>query len=163
MASVRIHALEGSMLSHPQGIKKLVSLSENSEERTDVFVLSPVRSPDYQLDGLLTLAAENEEKLWSRLEKSQSIWNELAESSLAESESVQERINASFSDIEEVLRAVWIMKSAPDSAFRYFDGLTSTFLSWILAEAFTSLSLPCSTMSPGTLLIASHFQMELFS
>ena len=148
MASVRIHALEGSMLSHPQGIKKLVSLSENSEERTDVFVLSPVRSPDYQLDGLLTLAAENEEKLWSRLEKSQSIWNELAESSLAESESVQERINASFSDIEEVLRAVWIMKSAPDSAFRYFDGLTSTFLSWILAEAFTSLSLPCSTMSP---------------
>ncbi len=136
------------MLSHHQGIRKLIALSEKSEEKTDVFVLSPVRSQDYQLDGLLTLAADNEEKLWSRLEKSQSIWNELAESALSDSSQIQEQINQSFSDIEEVLRAVWIMKAAPDSAFRYFDSCTSTFLSWILSASFASKSIPSVIMTP---------------
>ncbi len=150
MNSVRIHALEGSMLSHLQGVRKLIALynSRKGGEKTEVFVLSPVASSDYQLDGLLAASAENEEKLWSRLEKSQSIWNELAEGALSDPEPVQERINAAFSDMEEVLRAVWIMKDVPEAAARYAGDLTSTFLSWILSASFTEASIPCTVMTP---------------
>ena len=148
MNSVRIHALEGSMLSHPQGVKKLISLFKEGKEKTEVFVLSPVSSSDYQLLTLLTDAAEHEEKLWSRLEKSQSIWNELAESSLETPDSVQERMSESFSDIEEVLRAVWIMQDVPEAASSYIGTLTSSFLSWILSAAFNENGIHGEILSP---------------
>ncbi len=148
MNSVRIHAIEGSMLSHPQGVKKLITLFKEGEETTEVYVLSPVSASDYQLDSLLTASADNEEKLWSRLEKSQSIWNELAETALASPETVQEKMNEAFSDIEEVLKAVWIMKSVPEAAARYMGSLTSSFLSWILSQAFSEEDIPSVILSP---------------
>ena len=148
MNPVRIHALEGSMLSHPQGVKKLMTIFKEGEDKTVVFVLSPVSSSDYQLSTLLYDAAENEEKLWSRLEKSQSIWNELAEASLENPETVQERMSESFSDLEEVLRAVWIMKDVPGAASSYIGTLTSSFLSWILSESFTENGIHSEILSP---------------
>ena len=157
MHSVRIHALEGAMLSHPQGVRKLISLFREEEEKTEVFVLSPVRSSDYQLDGLLAAAAENEEKLWSRLEKSQSIWNELAEGVLEAPESVQEKMNSAFSDMEEVLRAVWIMKDVPEAAGRYMGELTMLFLSWIISEAFSEAGIPSCVLTPRAALETASF------
>ena len=157
MNSVRIHALEGSMLSHPQGVKKLISLFKEGKEKTEVFVLSPVSSSEYQLLTLLTDAAEHEEKLWSRLEKSQSIWNELAESSLETPDSVQERMSESFSDIEEVLRAVWIMQDVPEAASSYIGTLTSSFLSWILSAAFNENGIHGEILSPREAIDTAEF------
>ncbi len=143
------------MLSHPSGVRKLIDLYRKGEEETDVFVLSPVSASDYRLDGLLTAAADNEEKLWSRLERSQGIWNELAERALSSPSGVQEEMNAAFSDLEEVLRAVWIMRSVPHSSISYADGLTVSFLSRLLSAAFTEEGIPCSEMSPREAIAAS--------
>ena len=145
------------MLSHPQGARKLIALYGREGDRTEVFVLSPVEASDYQLDGLLAASADNEEKLWSRLEKSQSIWNELAETVLEDPESVQERINGAFSDMEEVLRAVWIMKDVPGAAQRYAGDLTTSFLSWILSAAFAEAGIPTSSMTPREAIDAASF------
>ena len=157
MNSVRIHALEGSMLSHPQGVKKLIALFREEKEKTEVFVLSPVAASDYQLDGLLAAAAENEEKLWSRLEKSQSIWNELAETALDSPGSVQERMSDVFSDIEEVLRAVWIMRDVPEAAVKYMGELTTSFLSWILSSAFLDAGIPNTIITPREAIDSDSF------
>ena len=78
MASISIHALEGSMLSNSTGALRLLDIAKKGTS-TEVFVISPVSSPELSLDGLLSASAENDEKLWSRLEKSQSAWNELAD------------------------------------------------------------------------------------
>ena len=145
------------MLSHPQGARKLIALYGREGDRTEVFVLSPVEASDYQLDGLLAASADNEEKLWSRLEKSQSIWNELAETVLEDPEGVQERINGAFSDMEEVLRAVWIMKDVPGAAQRYAGDLTTSFLSWILSAAFAEAGIPTSSMTPREAIDAASF------
>ena len=157
MNPARIHALEGSMLSHTQGVRKLIALYREGEESTQVFVLSPVGASDLQLGGLLAASAANEEKLWSRLEKSQGIWNELAETSLEDPEPVQERMNASFSDIEEVLKAVWIMQDVPEAAERYLGDLSAEFLSWILSSAFTDAGIPASVMTPREAIDAPSF------
>ena len=93
MASICIHALEGSMLSNSTGALRLLDIAKKGTS-TEVFVISPVSSPELSLDGLLSASAENDEKLWSRLEKSQSAWNELAETILSDAEEVSERINA---------------------------------------------------------------------
>ena len=157
MNSVRIHALEGSMLSHPQGVKKLIALFREEKEKTEVFVLSPVSSSDYQLDGLLAAAADNEEKLWSRLEKSQSIWNELADTALTVPSPVQERMNDAFSDIEEVLKAVWIMKDVPEASVRFMGELTTSFLSWILSAAFLDAGIPNTIITPREAIDSTSF------
>ena len=146
MASISIHALEGSMLSNSTGALRLLDIAKKGTS-TEVFVISPVSSPELSLDGLLSASAENDEKLWSRLEKSQSAWNELAETILSDAEEVSERINATFSEIEDILRAVWLLRDPGDAASRHLASLTSTFISLILSSLFAENGIQSVSMS----------------
>ena len=150
MAGIRIHALEGAMLASKIGIGKLLRIAAEGEEETTVFVLSPVDSPELSMSSLLTAAAENDERLWSRLERSQNAWIETADSMLgpADSEKVENRINASFSEIEESLHAVWLLKDAPHSAGKYLAELTSSYISSILDARFREEGIESMMMSP---------------
>ena len=122
------------MLSSRSGISKLLTIARKGEEATKVFVLSSVDSPELSMSSLLAAAAENDERLWGRLERSQNAWIETADSTLSgdDAEMIENRINSSFSRIEEILHAVWLMKDAPHSAERYLAELTSSYISLIL-------------------------------
>ena len=157
MPGIRIHALEGSMLSSSSGERRLLTLYRRGTEDTQVFVLSPVSSTELSLSSLLEAAAKNDEKLWSRLEKSQSIWNELAENTLSDPGKVQERMNASFSVAEDILRALWLLRDVPESAVRHFGTMTSTFVSDLLSALFTEEGIECTTMQPREAIDCSSF------
>ncbi len=143
---MRVHALEGTMVSTQQGVKKLLELYESNKEEVSFFVLSPVKAPELSLQNLIRDAAKREERLWSRLEKSQAGWNELATSVLKRenSEEVTILINKSFSEIEDILKAVWILGSADSLASSYFDYLTSVFLSCLLTARFKEAGIDAS-------------------
>ncbi len=150
MSGIRIHALEGSMLSSKPGISKLMAIAGEGKESTQVFVLSPVDSPELSMVSLLSAAAENDERLWSRFERSQNAWIETVDSTLSaeNAERVDNSINASFSQIEEILDAVWLLKDAPDSAARYLAELTSSFISMILDARFREEGMESVMMTP---------------
>ena len=150
MSGIRIHALEGSMLSSKSGIGKLLSIAAEGEETTKVFVLSSVDSPELSMASLLASAADNDERLWGRLERSQTAWIEAADSTLSpeDAERVENRINSSFSEIEEILHAVWLMRDAPLSAGRYLAELTSSYISMILDARFREEGINSVMMTP---------------
>lgn len=50
---VRVHALEGSMVSTLAGVEKLIEIYKSGKEDCQIFVLSPVRSPELSLEILL--------------------------------------------------------------------------------------------------------------
>ncbi len=157
MPGIRVHALEGSMLSSSTGQRKLLSLYRNDGEDTEIFVLSPVSSPELSLTGLLEAAAGNDEKLWSKLERSQSSWNELAENTLSDPSKVQERMNARFSIAEDILRALWLLHDVPEAAVRHFGSMTSSFLSDMLCTLFSESGIPASVYQPREAVEAASF------
>ena len=159
MAYCRIHALEGSMLTSRQGIARFLDLYRSCEEKTQVFVISPVTSPELSMDSIISSAAMDDDKLWSRLERSQNAWNEAAESAVSAgyADSVKEKINGYFAKIEEVLRAVWILKDAPESACRFLAECTGSFLSVILDAKMRSEGFQSITMTPENAVKCASF------
>ena len=106
MPAIMVHALDGSMLSSRTGIGKLLRIYRGTEAASSVFVISNVASADLAMDSLVSAAAENDERLWARLERSQKAWNEAAEAMLCQDRrSIEDMIASSFSDVEEILKA----------------------------------------------------------
>ncbi len=159
MSGIRIHALEGSMLSSKTGIAKLLAVARSGEEDTKVFVLSPVDSSELSMSSLLQSASANDERLWSRLEKSQNAWIEAADSILSQEDAkkVENEINSSFSEIEEILHAVWLLKDAPSSAEKYLKDLTSSYISSILDAKFREEGIESIMMTPEEAVKAPSF------
>ena len=88
MNPISVHALEGAMLSNATDAERLLRIASEGFVTT-VFVVSPVTSPELSLEGLLASSRDNDEKLWSRLEKSQNAWIELSETILSDASQVQ--------------------------------------------------------------------------
>lgn len=138
MLSIRVHALEGAMVSTKSGVEKLLDIYNSNKEDCQIFVISPVHSFELSLDALLKDAEKKDEHLWSKLERSQSNWIELMENSTASEyhEELSSRINSAFSDIEDILKAVWLLEDATGAAKSHFESLTSGFLADILSARF---------------------------
>lgn len=134
----RVHAFEGAMLAAKSGISRLLQLHNQSSEDVQVYVLSPVRRSEIALSTLLEKAEGKDERLWAQIEKIRSSWLELAQNMLSEDEltGVNERVNSSFSKIEDVLRAVWLLGEASSVTRDYLDLTTSYFLASILCSFF---------------------------
>ena len=146
MNPISVHALEGAMLSNATDAERLLRIASEGFVTT-VFVVSPVTSPELSLEGLLASSRDNDEKLWSRLEKSQNAWIELSETILSDASQVEESISQSFSEVEDILRAVWILRDTDQSQSRYLATLTSSFISLIFSEVLRANGIKSSTIS----------------
>ena len=146
MNPISVHALEGAMLSNATDAERLLRIASEGFVTT-VFVVSPVTSPELSLEGLLASSRDNDEKLWSRLEKSQNAWIELSETILSDASQMEESISQSFSEVEDILRAVWILRDTDQSQSRYLATLTSSFISLIFSEVLRANGIKSSTIS----------------
>ena len=123
MNSIRMHAVEGSNLVSAGGCEKLVKIFQAQKESHQIFVIAPLRDEILQLGTLLSYAQSHDERLWSELEKSFSLWTELTESLLSPlaGEKVLERIKLGFSAMEDLLRAVWLVEDISLGSELYID------------------------------------------
>ncbi len=131
MNDIRIHSIEGSMLASVAGCRKLLSLRKACKETTQVFVIAPMNdgSP-LELDSLLRSALNHDERMWSAMEKSSEIWGAFVDALLPRThgEEVHEAIKQGFSDIEDVLRTIWLVGDVSEGSRRFID---STVVSWL--------------------------------
>ena len=63
MEGVRIHALEGAMLSSPEGFAKLLKVHASSQEESQVYVISPIHEGPLSFQELLDSAKRKDEIL----------------------------------------------------------------------------------------------------
>lgn len=141
-----VHAIEGVMVSTRSGILKLLELYRKGSEGHQVFVISPVKDNELSLTALLERAEKKDEKLWAVIERSRNSWLELSENSLESdvTSSVTEAINASFSKVEDILKAVWLLEKSSDQSRIYLESMTSFFIASILSSLFESCNLEAS-------------------
>ena len=85
--SIRVHALEGSMVSTWKGLDKLYNIHIKEKEDVQIYVLPPTRDPDLSFYKLLDAAENKDEGIWNMLEQKKTAWLELVSSSLKSEES----------------------------------------------------------------------------
>ena len=138
MKSIRVHALEGSMVSTWKGIEKLYCVHKKEKEDVQIYVLPPTRDPDLSFYKLLDAAENKDDRIWNMLEQKKTAWLELASSSLNSDASgdVSEYISQSFESIKDILKAVWILEDKSGAASDYLETMTSTFLERIVSAYF---------------------------
>ena len=138
MKSIRVHALEGSMVSTWKGIEKLYIIHKKEKEDVQIYVLPPTRDPDLSFYKLLDAAENKDDRIWNMLEQKKTAWLELASSSLNSDASgdVSEYISQSFESIKDILKAVWILEDKSGAASDYLETMTSTFLERIVSAYF---------------------------
>jgi len=150
MDLVRIHALEGKMLSSLKGLQKLRKIVSSSSEPSQVFVLSPIREGMLSFSSLLSSAKAKDERLWPLLDKSEISWGDYVDSlSLSDSDSVTSAISKSFEDMEDILKSVWLLEDVSESTVEYFDSMTSYFLSLAAVSFFRMNGRPAGLLSVG--------------
>lgn len=151
--SIRVHALEGAMVSSPSGVEKLLRVVKQSKEKRNIFVLPPTRSPELVLDPLLDKAAFRDTELWAFFDKKKNGWIDLATSSIKkDSSSVVSYIENSFSQLSDVLKAIWLLEDKTGSSVFYLERETSLFLAAILSAYFKEEGFSSITLSPKELL-----------
>ncbi|MFA6680838.1 MAG: bifunctional aspartate kinase/homoserine dehydrogenase I [Sphaerochaeta sp.] len=130
MKNIRIHAVEGSNLVSASGCEKLVKIFQTEKESHHVFVIAALRDASLELGTLLSYAETHDERLWSELERSFVLWTELIERLLTPlaGEKVLERIKQGFSDMEDLLRAIWLVEDISVGSQLYIDKVLG---SWV--------------------------------
>jgi len=138
---LRIHALESANVVSKAGCEQLVRILGSYDETHQVVVLSPLKETTLELASLLDLAQARDERLWSVQEQRFKAWNTVIESLLpiALSSKVIQRIKNDFSDIEDLLRSVWLVEEISAGVVRHTERLTS---SWV-ADLVCHWALSC--------------------
>lgn len=137
MNDIRIHAVEGSMLVSVSDCKKMLELRASCKEATQVFVIAPVQhDAALELDSLLQAALNHDERMWSAMEKSASVWTSFVDDLLPRkrSEIVHEAIKQGFSDIEDVLRTIWLVGDISAGSRRFIDGVVVSWVALMLGH-----------------------------
>ncbi|MBI9094435.1 MAG: bifunctional aspartate kinase/homoserine dehydrogenase I [Sphaerochaeta sp.] len=140
MNTIRIHAVEGSNLVSARGCEKLVRIFRTQKESHQVFVIAPLRDPSLALGTLLVHAQGHDERLWSELERTFSLWTDLIENLLSPlaGEKVLQRIKQGFSEMEDLLRAVWLVEDISLGSQQYIDKVLGSWVADICCHFFAS-------------------------
>ncbi|MCI2076350.1 MAG: bifunctional aspartate kinase/homoserine dehydrogenase I [Sphaerochaetaceae bacterium] len=135
---IRLHSVESSALVSKEGCGRLCRIVREGKEQHCVFVLSVMRSLDYEMGSLLESAKNHDERLWSSLEKRSEEWSSLVDSLLDRDGAVMvsQRIKQGFSDIEDLLKAIWLTGYVSSGSVNFVDKLLSSWMADIICHYF---------------------------
>ena len=161
MKTLRIHALESANVISKAGCQQFVRLIRSYDETHQVVVLAPLKDPSLELGSLLTLAKERDERLWSVQEQRFKAWNTVIETLLpiVLGSKVMERIKGGFSDIEDLLRSVWLVEEISDGVTRYAERLATSWVADLLCHWSLSHEIDAQIAEYGQVnepLVANH-------
>ncbi len=130
MNDIRVHAVESINLVSQDGLEKLIRILQSSGEAHQVVVLAPFTDVNLELNNLLHVAMQRDERLWSMQEQRFTRWTALVEDLLAvpAGTKVLDRIKQGFADMEDILRSIWLVQEISEGAKRYAGALCD---SWV--------------------------------
>ncbi len=125
-----IHAVHGNMCTTAEGSDQLVRIRKQTAGSC-VFTVSPVRGCCSSLSDLIDNAIAKDESMWAKLEKRFQSRFDVIEQLVDRKErtSLQQTIKKGFSEIEDILKAVWLVGDASEAARKFIDAIE---LSWLL-------------------------------
>lgn len=160
-----MHAVEGSNLVSLDGYEKLVEIYRAEQETHQVFVIAPLRETRLELGTLLSYAKAHDERLWSELERSFSLWTDLVETLLgpASGMRVLDRVKQGFSDMEDLLRAIWLVEDISTGSQHYIDRTLGSWIADICCHYFTTFGITADALGfPSAMQLSEVKPQALF-
>lgn len=140
MKDAQIHSLEGEMLFKDEGCNNLLQLVKTNSSST-VIVFSSDKEKFLDTESLFESARLHDEKVWVELEKREESINSFISNKLAgvKKETLLKLIRSGFTNIEDILKAVWLVSDFSSGAIGFLDYLVGT---WVVnfAKAFLELN-----------------------
>jgi len=132
-----VHAIHGSMCVTDHGSSQLIAIRQRTNGLC-AFVVSPVRQCSGSLSDLIDDAIVHDETIWAKMEhRFQSrftVIEQLVDGK--ERNALQQLVKQGFGEIEDILKAVWLVGDASDAARKFVDEIE---LSWVLKSLQTRL------------------------
>ncbi len=125
-----VHAISGAMCVTDHGSDQVVKIHENTNTST-VFVVSPLSTHAGSLTSLIDDAIVHDETIWAKLENRFETWADTIEGLVDSHDQIamQQEVKEGFDQIEDILKAVWLVRDASMASRKYVDSIE---LSWVL-------------------------------
>ncbi|MBK5201239.1 MAG: bifunctional aspartate kinase/homoserine dehydrogenase I [Spirochaetaceae bacterium] len=129
MKNSQIHSVEGEMLFKDEGCSNLLQLVKSAPSSI-VIVFSSDKEKFLDTKSLFEAARTHNEKVWIELENREEAINSLISSKLQgpKKEDLLKLIRTGFTNIEDILKAVWLVSDISSGAMGFFDYLVSTWI-----------------------------------
>ncbi|MGD1822254.1 MAG: bifunctional aspartate kinase/homoserine dehydrogenase I [Pleomorphochaeta sp.] len=134
MKNINIHALEASMLLNKDGKEKLLKLRNNNTGDKLILVVSSDRENIIGAKELLELAKNKDELLWVKLEEKETNLNKVIYNlvGLEHRAYLSDLLKKDFTNIEDILKSVWLVGDISYGTLGYFDYIVGNWLSNIV-------------------------------
>lgn len=152
-----VHAVHGNSCMNAEGSSKLIDIRMQTEGRC-VFTVSPVGHVSKTLTGLLGLAAGKNHDVWERLDefRVEQLESVSRLSGGDEQRRLETELMQGFTDIRELLKAVWLVGEYSDAAVKFIE---ASQLKWLLSGL--EIRLKKAGFSPVTVESTQLFFAEL--
>jgi aspartokinase/homoserine dehydrogenase 1 len=146
---MQVHAIDGSMIVAPKGIERLLSIRAQAQGRPVIFVIAPVCDGLLELRDVLEAAKGHDERTWGMMESRTNAWTTLVESLIPSPyrSVVQNQIKQGFAEVEDILRAIWLVGDISLGSSRFVDAAVGTWAAMLMRESFASQGHECSIMN----------------
>jgi aspartokinase/homoserine dehydrogenase 1 len=128
MKEIQIHSLEGEMLFCEEGSQRLADIANSSS--SCVIVLSSDTEKFLDIKNLIKYAKSHNEKVWVELENCEDSINSLISKEINGSNRshLLDIIREGFTNIEDILKAVWLVEDTSYGTMGYLDYLVGTWV-----------------------------------
>jgi aspartokinase/homoserine dehydrogenase 1 len=128
MKEIQIHSLEGEMLFCAEGCQRLATIANTNS--SCVIVLSSDKEKFIDIKNLIKYAKEHNEKVWVELENCEDNLNSLISKEIDGSKRSEllDIIRIGFTNIEDILKAVWLVEDTSYGTMGYLDYLVGTWV-----------------------------------
>jgi aspartokinase/homoserine dehydrogenase 1 len=162
MNGLQVHAIDGSMIVTHDGPGKLVSIRKAAGDGTCVFAIAPIRDGALGLSPLLEAAKGHDERLWGMMESRTNSWSTLVETIIPAGQrpSVLQKIKEGFAEVEDILRAIWLVGDISQGSGKFLDTLVGEWVATLLKEVFLASDASCSTVAVDGILQSKEFPFQ---
>ncbi len=125
-----IHAIHGGMCTIDAGSSSLAAI-RTSTTGPCVFVVSPLRQGPESLTSLIDDSIARDDTIWAKLEHHFQNWVDIIEELVSDQRRLLllQSVKEGFNEIEDILKAVWLVGDASESARKFVETIE---LSWVL-------------------------------
>jgi aspartokinase/homoserine dehydrogenase 1 len=139
LKEINIHALEASMLLNKEGRNKLLKLRESNKLNKLVLVITSDKELIIEAKELISLAKAKDEKVWVKLEEKEAYLNSVIFDLVSNDyrTELSDLIKNDFTNIEDILKSVWLVGDVSYGTLGYFDYIVGNWIANI-AKAFVN-------------------------
>ena len=155
-----VHSFEGDSCCTAGGMSHILQVFRNNTNGPLCAVISPKRDVPPALLSLVDQAIVNDETLWGRMEQLSHDFTRMIEEIVPNGhrKEIESVIREDFVNIEDILRAVWLVRDSSPRTREYISGLGAVWIARMFNVRLRAEGYTCHWMDTRDIIHVKHSQ-----